>query len=216
MTKPNRVSRTIKNNLSILFVIFGILFFRTAVADWSYVPSGSMEPTLYEGDYVWIDKTYYGPSIPLLNFRLGSFGKPDRGDIVTFVPPHTDDLFVKRVIGTPGDKIRFQGPNIFINDEKLDLRLSSKSKLPIIGQETIDKVEHLIQLSGNIHLPRNNETIVVPDSRYFVMGDHRNNSADSRYWGFVEEDQIMGKVTHVAVSFSNRRPASRRFRIKLQ
>ncbi len=215
MSMPNRVKRIIKNNLSIFFVVFGVLFFRTAVADWSYVPSGSMEPTLYEGDYVWIDKTDYGPSIPLLNLRLGSFGKPNRGDIVTFVPPHTDDLFVKRIIGVPGDSIRFQGSNVFINEQKLDLRISNTSKLPIIGQETIDNVEHLIQLSGNIRLPQNNDTIVVPDKRYFVMGDHRNNSVDSRYWGFVEEDQIMGKVTHVAVSFSDRRPPSRRFRIKL-
>jgi len=215
MRKFTRCSRILKNNLSIFIVIFGILFFRTAVADWSYVPSGSMEPTLYEGDYVWIDKTSYGPSIPLLNFRLGSFGEPERGDIITFVPPHTDDLFVKRVIGVPGDKIRIDRPHVFINGEQLELRFSTDTKRITIGQEKIYDIEHLIQLSGDIGLPRYNKTIVVPDSRYFVMGDHRNNSVDSRYWGFVEENQIMGKVTHVALSFSDRRPRSNRFRIEL-
>jgi len=89
----------------LLALLLFMAMFRTAVADWSYVPSGSMEPTLFAGDYLWVDKTRYGPTLPLLNTRLVSWNQPERGDVVTFIPPHRDQLFVKHVIAVPGDRV---------------------------------------------------------------------------------------------------------------
>ncbi len=201
----------------ILFAVFLFVTacFRTAFADWSFIPSGSMEPTLYHGDYVWIDKTKYGPSLPFANVRLGTFGKPERGDIITFIPPHTDTLYVKRVIGIPGDTIRIEGSTIHVNGKKLPTVIDSLEEGVLIGSETIDSKKHIFQMTGTTGLTSAPHDIAVPEAKYFVLGDHRNNSADSRYWGFVDEGKIMGKVTHVAISFSSQRPLLSRFVVKI-
>ncbi len=192
------------------FLLFMALF-RTALADWSYVPSGSMEPTLFAGDYLWVDKTRYGPALPILNTRIANWSQPERGDVVTFVPPHRDDLFVKRIIAVPGDRVRVAGRDIFVNGEKLAVEYPARSAWPIIGEERIGERTHLVQLSSDRHQPVFRDEFVVPQRRYFVLGDHRDNSADSRFWGFVEEDRIMGRVTHVGWSLSERRPLNQRF-----
>ncbi len=192
------------DNRSVLVLFIVIVFFRTAVADWSYVPSGSMEPTLYEGDYVLVDKMTYGPTIPFTQIRLAKFSTPKRGDVITFYPPHTDDQYVKRVIAIPGDRIRISGINVMVNGKKLPVSLHSEGDR-YLGHERIDQLNHQIQISENGQLPTIPNEIVVPEGNYFVMGDHRSNSADSRYWGFVDEKKIMGKVNRLALSFSSHR-----------
>jgi signal peptidase I len=187
-----------------LFFIF-LLTFRTGFADWSPIPSGSMEPTLFPGDVVWIDKTAFGPSIPIINRKLLSWGHPQRGDIITFVPPHTDQLYVKRVIGVPGDHIRIEGMDVYVNGGKLVQRPVSAREGYLLGTENIDGRNHAIQLTRGLPVPWIGKTIRVPKGKYFVMGDHRNNSADSRFWGFVDQEKIMGRVTAVALSISPRR-----------
>ncbi len=193
-----------RDNIGLLIIFIVIAFFRTAVADWSYVPSGSMEPTLYEGDYVLIDKLAYGPSIPFTEIRLAKFSNPQRGDIITFYPPHTDDQYVKRVIGIPGDKIQIHGISVAVNDRELPLSLNIGSD-PVQGIELLDQRTHKIQISANGALPTIDDVIIVPPGKYFVMGDHRSNSADSRFWGFVDEEKIMGKVKRLVLSFSDHR-----------
>jgi signal peptidase I len=192
------------------------VFFRTAVADWNYVPSGSMEPNLFDGDWVLVDKMTYGPSVPLANIRLGKFNNPERDDIITFVPPHTDVLYVKRVVGIPGDQIGFSGRDVIINGERLSYEQLVVAPTNEIGRELLGNANHLIQYGSGEKLPTLNGFFTVPDDQYFVFGDHRNNSADSRYWGFVLGDQIMGKVTHVAFSISSKRPLLERIAIPLE
>lgn len=206
----------LRNNRIFLIFIFLLIFFRAACADWSPVPTGSMEPTVLPGDVVWVDKTAFGPTIPFLNKRIATWGHPSRGDIITFVPPHTDQLFVKRVIAKPGDNIRIEGNRIFINGVQLEQHLTGETDHAILGIEFIDGKEHRIQLSKGRRSPYIGRTITVPRGKYFVMGDHRNDSQDSRYWGFVDEEKIMGRVTAIAVSFSSQRDWSERIALPLE
>ncbi len=206
----------IRNYIGLILFFITLVFFRTAVADWNYVPSGSMEPNLFDGDWVLVDKMTYGPSVPLANIRLGKFNNPERGDIITFVPPHTDVLYVKRVVGIPGDQIGFSGRDVIINGDRLSYEQLVVEPTNEIGRELLGNANHLIQYGSGGKLPTLNGFFTVPDDRYFVLGDHRNNSADSRYWGFVLGDQIMGKVTHVAFSISSKRPLLERIAIPLE
>lgn len=205
----SKVWSFMRRNLSIVLIVAGVAAFRTAFADWSSIPSGSMEPTFLPGDYVWIDKLAYGPSVPFANIRLATWGTPERGDIITFVPPHTDELYIKRVIGVPGDRIRIAGAEIHVNGERLPASLRAAPNGRRIGIETIDGEAHRLQYSTDRTLPSFRE-FTVPAKRYFVLGDHRDDSVDSRAWGFVEADHIMGRVRHVAVSFSSERPLRER------
>lgn len=198
----------------LLFVSL-LMIFRTTYADWSPVPTGSMEPTIVPGDVVWIDKTTFGPSVPFINKRLWTWGHPQRGDVITFVPPHEDTLYVKRVMAVPGDTIRIEGNDIYINGEQLAQAAVETSSQALIGAETISGREHAFKLSANRDLPWFGQTLVVPPGKLFVMGDHRNNSGDSRSWGFADEARVTGKVSSIAVSFSGER-SGRRVAIPIQ
>ena len=209
MRAEKSMASLIRRNRGLLAFLLFMAMFRTGFADWSYVPSGSMEPTLYAGDYVWIDKTAFGPTVPFLNTRLAKWGKPQRGDVVTFVPPHRDELFVKRIVAIPGDRVSIRGRDIHVNGERLPLDFD-RHAIPTVGETRSGDQTHLVQLSGTGSLPIIPGEFVVPEARYFVLGDHRDNSADSRFWGYVEEDRIMGRVTHVAWSFARQRPGVER------
>ena len=194
----NRLRTTIKNYASLLLMLLAMLAFRTAVADWNYVPTGSMEPTIIPGDVLVVSKLSYGPSIPFTSSRLFSLGEPERGDIITFYPSHTDKCLVKRVVGVPGDRLKIRGAELWINGKKLEQTALSGNLL----QESGGIKPHQIKLSGEGGLRTIEGEIQVPEGQYFVMGDHRNNSYDSRYWGFVDKTQVVGKVTAVGLSFS--------------
>ncbi|BFM22524.1 signal peptidase I [Gilvimarinus japonicus] len=194
----NRLRKTIKNYASLLLMLLAMTVFRTAVADWNYVPSGSMEPTITPGDVLVVSKLSYGPSVPFTSSRLFSIGEPQRGDIITFYPSHTDQCLVKRVVGVPGDRLRIQGRDLWINGKKLQQTALSDNLL----QESSGIKPHKIKISGSRGLPTIEGEIRVPDGQYFVMGDHRNNSYDSRYWGFVDQSQVVGKVVRIGLSFS--------------
>lgn len=190
---------------AVFLLVMLFVFFRTAVADWSPVPSGSMEPTLFPGDVVWVNKTSFGPTVPIMNKQIFTWAVPSRGDVITFVPPHTDQLYVKRVMAVPGDKIRIEGNEVYVNGIKLKHSLTGITDTAFLGTESIDGENHLIKLTKGRSVPAIRENIEVPDGKYFVMGDHRNNSVDSRYWGFVAQENVMGKVTRIAISFSTQR-----------
>jgi len=198
----------------LLFVSL-LMVFRTTYADWSPVPTGSMEPTIVPGDVVWVDKTAYGPSVPFLNKRLFAWGHPQRGDIITFVPPVEDTLYVKRVMAVPGDTIRIEGNDVYINGSRLEHAQVELTEERFIGTETIDGKEHAFKLSADKGINWFDQTVVVPEGKLFVMGDHRNNSGDSRFWGFADEASVTGKVSRIAVSFSSER-SGRRIAIPIQ
>lgn len=201
-----RVGKVVQENK--FFILFLILWSvgRISFADWSPVPTGSMEPTIVPGDVLLIDKTAFGPSVPFLNKRLLTWGSPDRGDIITFIPPHEDILYVKRVIGIPGDLIQIEGAAISVNGAELPQSLVSADDERLILEESLVDLGHSIQYSSSRPAPSSRHFITVPDDKYFVMGDHRNNSSDSRYWGFVDAEKITGKVDRVMLSLSSEWP----------
>ena len=213
MCKPIAFLREYRSFLLFLLLI---MVFRTGYADWSPVPTSSMEPTIYPGDVVWIDKTAYGPSLPFLNKRLLTWGEPARGDVITLIPPHEDVLYVKRVIGLPGDTLRIDGNAIEVNGKLLEQGIVEQRDDAILGVETIGGAEHAFKLSTERGVPYVGETITVPPGKLFVMGDFRNNSADSRYWGFVDERNVMGKVTAIAVSIADERSGLGRIAVPIQ
>jgi len=201
--------QVLKNNKGLILFIIVYAFSRTAVADWSKVPTGSMEPTIYPGDYLLIDKTAYGASIPFINVKLWDSGTPERGDIITFIPPHDTKLYVKRVIGLPGDRIAIDSERVFINGVQVSYSdLNTEAGVgadDLFFKESLDNVTHDIKYSKGRPLLSRRLSVVVPDEKYFVMGDHRNNSVDSRVWGFVEAENIMGKVNRLVLSFASER-----------
>ncbi|RUO29564.1 signal peptidase I [Aliidiomarina soli] len=212
----NKVKSVVKGYKSFLLVIFLMLFFRTAYADWSHVPTSSMEPTILPGDVIWIDKTSFGPSLPYFNKRLFTWDQPERGDIITFIPPHEDVLYVKRVMGVPGDSLYIEDNTIYINNHRLEQSVTHSTDDIILGTETLFEAEHAFKVIKGRSFPPSGRRVVVPDGKLFVMGDYRNNSVDSRAWGFVDENRVMGKVSSVAVSFSGERERLARLAIPIQ
>ena len=201
------MNRFLRNNFGFFCLLAGMLFFRTAVADWNPVPTSSMEPTIYPGDVVLVNKMLLGPVIPFTRSRLFSTNEPGRGDIITFYPPGIDDQYVKRVIGIPGDRIRTDGLRLYINEQLIPLNnldIDTGSRL-ISGMEMINGVSHQVRAMSDRPVRQLSDEVTVPPDSYFVMGDFRNNSEDSRYWGFVPKENIIGKVTRLLVSTADER-----------
>ncbi len=157
------------------------LFIRTFVVQAFKIPSGSMRPTLIEGDHILVNKFIYGLKIPLLRNTIIPIKEPNRGDIIVFIfPKDKSKDFIKRVIGLPGEKIEVIGRKIHIN-----------------GNLFNDKYGHYENPGESWGNPAGNCpfcSVTVPDGHYFVMGDNRKNSQDSRYWGFVPSESIKGKA----------------------
>jgi signal peptidase I len=202
-----RSLQLLKQHYGFLLLVLGMTFFRTAVADWSPVPSSSMEPTIYPGDVLLINKTLLGPNVPFTEGRLWQRAQPQRGDIVTLTPPGKDVTYVKRVVGLPGERIRMQGLQLYINDVAVPLTLTARDDSTGVLQATeqLGERTHTIQADMRYGIREINEEITVPADSYFVMGDFRNNSEDSRYFGVVHQDRIIGKVTKLAVSVADER-----------
>lgn len=202
----------LRQQRGLIVFLFCILFFRTAIADWNPVPSGSMEPTIFAGDVVLVDKTRLGPALPFSEGRLFSLGEPQRGDIITFRSPVEDTTLIKRVIGVPGDRISSAGLQMLVNGEPLPLQLEAGPDAAGVlrGRETIGDREHGVQFNtrrGVVQLPAE---ITVPQDAYFVMGDYRNDSVDSRYFGFVPRTNVIGSSRRIAVSIAAERSIGER------
>ena len=196
-----------------LLIFFGLmLVFRSAVADWMYVPSGSMNPTLIEGDRIVVDKEAYGLRIPFTTMRLTHGTDPQRGDIVIFPSPEDGITLVKRVIGLPGDTIEMRNERLFINGAEMNYVATSDAtadaELPLATgaqnheyiDENLDGRKHAIMLLPERPADRSFGPVKVPQGEYLVLGDSRDNSKDSRYIGFVPRDSIVGRAFGVAWS----------------
>ncbi len=185
------------------------LFIRQFAVEAFKIPSGSMIPTLTIGDHLLVNKFVYGPRIPFTDSRIFTWKEPKRGDIIVFKYPQDEDKnFIKRVIGLPGDKIEIKDGKLYINDEAIRISTVpqtgvSTDKEPFSGYPYYDKpklydeqlgtVTHRIQYlrdqTGYNFGPK-----IVPPQSVFVMGDNRDNSQDSRVWGFVKYNKILGKA----------------------
>lgn len=176
--------------LSIIIPIFiAIVCGRAFFFDFFSIPAASMEPTINVGDYVIVWKAGYRNT----NTAQNSNKLPTRGEIFAFRPPHMKNtIFLKRIIGIPGDSVSFADKQLTINGEEVETNQHSDS----IFYEELNGHSYSVQYH-NDHNPHRNFTVVVPENSYFVMGDNRDNSADSRVWGFVKSDDFVGKLIHI-------------------
>jgi signal peptidase I len=187
---------------------------KSAVVDWNWVPTGSMKPTILEGDLVLVNKLAYDLKVPFTTLRLSRWGDPLRGDIVVFFSPRDGERLVKRVIGLPGDTIELRDEVLLVNGQAQRYSVRDPGPFrrdvledanPVVAVERLGSLEHyVLALPGRAAL-RSFGPLAVPPGRYFMMGDSRDNSLDSRFFGCVPRDQIVGRATTVIASFDTSR-----------
>lgn len=181
-----------------------VLVLRSFVAEPFQIPTGSMIPTLEVGDFVVVNKFAYGLRLPVIGTKILSVDDPQRGDVMVFIPPHEDQYYIKRVIGLPGDRIRYEEKQLTVNGEVIPRAYVGPIEVdtvqgPLPGslyREEINGVEHDMQLI-DVVARVGRTSWIVPDGHYFMMGDNRDNSSDSRDWGPVSEDKIVGKAVAI-------------------
>jgi len=193
------------------FIAFLLLFgvFRTAVADWNPIPSASMRPNLLEGDVVFVNRLAYDVKLPLTNSILAHTGEPARGDVVTFDSPQDGTRLIKRLVAIPGDVVELRNERLVINGrqaqwgpvEQVIEPLGGASVAALRVREQIAGRTRQVQFVPRIKTPvRNYGPVTVPAGQYLMLGDNRDNSADSRYIGFVPRNLLIGRAERVLVS----------------
>ncbi|MCC1495606.1 signal peptidase I [Alcanivorax sp. 1008] len=203
---PRPVVELVEFFNSILPVLLVVLVVRSFLFEPFTIPSGSMLPTLKVHDFILVNKFAYGVRLPAIHTKILETGTPERGDVMVFrYPEMPSQSYIKRVVGLPGDRIRIRGAELFINDVKVERRLVSRSDSQR-GQESVyveslGEAEHLIRhdwllnpYTGQLVSRSPEGEWQVPDGSYFVMGDNRDNSKDSRFWGFVPESHVAGEA----------------------
>ena len=182
---------------SLAAVLGIVLILRTFIFEPFQIPSKSMVPTLRVGDFILVSKSAYGLRLPVIRSKIFDLGSPERGDVVVFFPPHEERYFIKRLIGLPGDEVRVVAGVVYINGEKMPqaaLDDTPDDDRSVIMREQLMGTSHQIQKRLSPTRLSLNFTAVVPEGHYFMMGDNRDNSSDSRVWGPVPADRIVGKA----------------------
>jgi signal peptidase I len=172
-----------------------VLVLRSFLVEPFQIPSGSMLPTLEVGDFILVNKYAYGLRLPVLGSKILTVDDPQRGDVMVFKYPKDGETnYIKRVIGEPGDRIRYQGKQLFINGELVESRFIARLPPMELRREDLGEVEHDIYLTLGRPGSSGEGEWQVPEGHYFVMGDNRDNSNDSRYWGMVPDELVVGKA----------------------
>lgn len=212
----------------LLLVLLVVGSLRSAVADWNDVPTGSMKPTILEGDRIFVNKLAYDLKLPFTGLRLMRWGDPARGDIVVFRSPTDGTRLVKRVVGLPGDTVALVDNRLLINGQPVRYEPVAVREFPDLRQgplprrvavEKLDTRDHIVMVTQGAPARRSVEPLVVPPAHYYMLGDNRDESSDSRYFGCVPRAAIAGKALAVAVSVDidrGYRPRWRRFFSSLQ
>jgi signal peptidase I len=199
--------KEIRPLLILALILFSI---RSSLADWNDVPSGSMRPTIIEGDRIFVNKLAYDLKVPFTTWHIAEWGNPQRGDIAVFFSPHDGKRLVKRVIGLPGDTIELRNNQLVLNGAPVEYQPIAEELLRYIpATEREGRVFASEKLPGQSHAvggcpaapaPRTFTPIVVPQGEYFMMGDNRDDSFDSRFYGPVKREKIVGRATAVVLS----------------
>jgi signal peptidase I len=190
----------------LLVILVAMGAFRSAVADWNDVPTGSMKPTILEGDRIMVNRLAYDLKVPFTRWRLARWADPQRGDVVVLRSPADGIRLVKRVVGLPGDLIELRDNRLFLNGQPARVDLVAREgavdgePARVVERERLDSLDHRIQIVPDTPAARSFLPLRIPAESYFVMGDNRDQSADSRYFGFVARDAILGRVTGIAAS----------------
>ena len=197
--------------VSLFPVIFAVFVLRSFVVEPFRIPSGSMIPTLYPGDFILVNKFGYGLRCPVGECKLIQTGEPKRGDVVVFrypartqTDPNYGNDFIKRVIGIPGDHIQYVDKTLIVNGQKIEVTQAGVFAEDGLAQrfdEDLAGVRHdILMIPGQ---PSPSVDLVVPPGEYFMMGDNRDGSNDSRYWGFVPEKNLKGRAMMIWLSWDN-------------
>ncbi len=195
---------------SLFPVLLAVLVFRSFLFEPFKIPSGSMIPTLLVGDFIVVNKFSYGVRLPVLNKKIFSTGEPQRGDVVVFRYPRDPSVnFIKRAVGLPGDTITYRNEQLYVNGEKVEKQslgrfTSSDIKCTTPARDATQFSEQLGDVKHNILMHSNsgrNGQWVVPAGHYFMMGDNRDRSNDSRMWGFVPEQNLVGRAVGIWLNF---------------
>ena len=233
----NKVTSLISNNKGfVLFIIF-LFVFRGAIADWHPVPTGSMKPTILEGDVIWENKMAYDLQVPFTDISLMRTGEPKRGDIIVFTSEVANKRLIKRLIGLPGDTIQIHQNSLFINgtvadyirtDQIMPSRETDQEKGIYALESFADLEPHAVHIKRreSVYPPVFNgpnckelTTYTIPPDHYFFLGDNRDNSSDSRCIGYIPRSEIRGHATRILLSLNKNdsyKPRFERFFEKLQ
>ena len=196
-----------------LFPVFLIvLILRSFIIEPFRIPSASMMPTLLRGDFILVNKYEYGVRLPVLNTRIFGAGKPQRGDIIVFRYPEDPAIpFIKRVVGVPGDHLQYKDKSLIINGVEVGLKLKGVYQSDGVGKrengsyrlaEQLGELNHdiLINPLQPMQMAVNQK---IPEGHYFVLGDNRDNSRDSRYWGLVPNENLLGRAFYIWMNWSS-------------
>lgn len=217
----------VRANKGFLMFLCLIGIFRSAVAELNGIPSGSMRPNLLEGDVVLVNRTAYNLKVPLTDVVLARLGDPARGDVVTFHSPKDGTRLIKRLIALPGDVVEMRNERLIVNGKPAEYEVQGLVREPVGDgkvdavrlDETVGGKSHLIQLMPEVDAARSFGPVTIPKDQYLVLGDNRDNSADSRYIGLVPRDLLIGRAERVLVSADyqgNWMPRTSRFGLSLR
>lgn len=213
----------LENVTSLALALFLVLVIRSSLVEAFKIPSGSMIPTLLVGDHIFVNKMAYGLKVPFSDWigekpiYITSWSPPKRGDIIVFKYPENPDIYyIKRVIGEPGDLVEVKEGDLFVNDQKIDRSdLSKEEHAEIISTldsnkynldqlqiyyEALNGDRPMVMVDSSSYHGNYSGPHRVPEDQFFVMGDNRNHSNDSRYWGYVPKDNIKGKAMFIWLS----------------
>ncbi|HET8697778.1 MAG TPA: signal peptidase I [Gammaproteobacteria bacterium] len=195
-------------NRGFLLFLLCLAFFRTSVADWNPVPTGSMRPTILDGDVVLVNRLAYDFKVPFTHVALARLAEPHRGDVVTFDSPEDGTRLVKRLVALPGDVVEVRDDVLTINGQVArysDFGVADESReygFAMTADTAVESVaggRHAVQFLRGVS-KRDFGPEAVPPNHYFMMGDNRDDSADSRYFGFVPRELLVGHAHHILVS----------------
>jgi signal peptidase I len=220
------MKRFIRANKGFLMFLFLFGIFRTAVADWNPIPSGSMRPNLLEGDVVLVNRLAFDLKVPLTDIIVTHLGDPQRGDVVTFSSPKDGTRLIKRVIGLPGDVVEMRDEQLTINGQPATYSQPIEATEPLAGSvinalqltETVGGGQRRIQVMPQVAAMRNFAPLTIPPGEYLMLGDNRDNSADSRVIGLVPRALLIGRAERVLASadmLGNWMPRTERFGMSL-
>jgi signal peptidase I len=192
-------------------VILAVFLIRSFLVEPFKIPSGSMMPTLLVGDFILVNKHTYGLRVPILNNTFFEMNHPERGEVMVFRFPQDPSMdYIKRVVGLPGDRIEYREKRLLINGKPLEMAERGDYEYVAPGLNRINAKLYVETLGNHRHeillvddAPTIDGEVIVPPGHYFVMGDNRDNSNDSRFWGFVPEKNIVGKAFMIWWNFDN-------------
>lgn len=193
-----------KSFFPVLLIVFVI---RSFIVEPFQIPSESMVPTLEVGDFIVVNKFTYGIRLPIIRTKVLDINEPERGEVMVFFPPGEDRYFIKRVIGLPGDRISYSNKVLTVNGKEWTQTLIGEDfahkpdpcevysgGTNLLHTENSDGKEHVTRYCDSMRHNNKPFTVVVPEGKYFMMGDNRDNSEDSRAWGFASEERIVGRA----------------------